>query len=52
MSYVIKFANFVSFQMKNEQHMRKAEPSNDAKLLRHPYPKRQEAQNGRKYLTK
>lgn len=39
MSYVIKFANFVSFRMKNEQYMRKAEPSNDARLLRYPYSK-------------
>jgi hypothetical protein len=38
--------------MKNEQYMRKAEPSKDVKLQRHPYPKRQEDQNGRKYLTK
>ena len=39
MSYVIKFAYFVNSRTKNEQHMRKAEPSNDARLLRHPYSK-------------
>ena len=36
MSYVIKFAYFVSLRTKNEQYMKKAKSLNDAKWQRHP----------------